>query len=136
MGLSISNAALRLVSGAFILNSGIGKLSLAPEHAAGLQASAARVVPQVETLEPERFGRYLSYAEIGIGATLLLPMVPSRLAGLVLGAFSGGLLANYLKSPGLTQADGIRPTPAGVPLAKDVWLVGIAVALVFHRRRR
>ncbi|MCQ9162524.1 MULTISPECIES: DoxX family membrane protein [unclassified Arthrobacter] len=136
MGFSISNAALRLVSGAFILNSGLGKLSLSPEHAAGLQASAARVIPQAATLEPEQFGRYLSFAEIGIGTTLLLPFVPSRLAGLVLAAFSTGLFANYLKSPGLTEADGIRPTPAGVALSKDIWLVGIATALVFHRRRR
>lgn len=136
MGLSISNAALRLVSGAFILNSGIGKLSLPAEHAAGLQASAARVIPQAATLEPAQFGRYLSFAEIGIGSALLLPFVPTRLAGLALGAFSGGLLANYLKSPGMTKADGIRPTPAGIALAKDIWLVGIAAALIFHRKRR
>jgi hypothetical protein len=136
LGFSISNAALRLVSGAFILNSGVGKLGLTPEHAAGLQASAARVIPQAATLKPEQFGRCLSYAEIGIGSALLLPFDPTRHAGLALGAFSGGLFANYLTAPGMTEPDGIRPTPAGTILAKDIWLVGIAAALIFHRKRR
>lgn len=135
MGFSISNAALRLVSGAFILNAGIGKLDLAPEHAAGLQAAAGELIPQVADLTPERFGKYLSYSEIGLGAFLLAPFVSSRLAGLALGAFSGGLVATYLKSPGMTEPDGIRPTPAGTAMAKDFWLAGIAVALLFNRRR-
>lgn len=135
MGFSISNAALRLVSGAFILNTGIGKLSLPPEHAAGLQASAQRVVPQVSTWTPEQFGSRLAYSEIAVGAVVLAPFVSSRLAGLVLGAFSGGLVATYLKSPGMTEADGIRPTAAGTAMAKDFWLAGIAVALIFHRKR-
>ncbi|WP_425864023.1 hypothetical protein [Arthrobacter sp. TWP1-1] len=135
MGFSISNAALRLVSGAFILNSGINKLSLPEEHAAGLQDMAQRAVPQLGQLAPEQFGKYLSYSEIGLGALVLTPFIPSRLAGLALGAFSGGLVATYLKSPGMTEADGIRPTAAGTALAKDFWLAGIAVALLFHRKR-
>lgn len=135
MGFSISNAALRLVSGAFILNSGINKLSLPEEHAAGLQEMAQRAVPQVAKLAPEQFGKYLSYSEIGLGALVLAPFIPSRLAGLALGAFSGGLVATYLKSPGMTETDGIRPTAAGTALAKDFWLAGIAVALLFHSKR-
>lgn len=136
MGFSLSNAALRLVSGAFILNSGVGKLSLDAEHAAGLQAAAARVVPQVSDLEPAKFGKLLAAGEIGLGAALLAPFIPSRLAGLALGGFAGGLVATYLKSPGMTKADGVRPTPAGIAMAKDIWLAGIAVALVFAPRRR
>ncbi|MFQ4148017.1 hypothetical protein AAGW05_04860 [Arthrobacter sp. LAPM80] len=135
MGFSISNAALRLVSGAFILNSGIGKLHLPPEHAAGLQASAQRVIPQAGKLTPEQFGRSLSASEIALGVFLLTPFVPSRLAGLALGVFSGGLLATYLKTPGMTEPGSIRPTPAGTAMSKDIWLAGIAAALVFHRRR-
>lgn len=135
MGFSISNAALRLVSGAFILNAGIGKLKLPPEQAAGLQGAAGALIPQVADLTPQTFGKYLSYSEIGLGAFVLAPFVPSRLAGLALGAFSGGLVALYLKSPGMTEPDGIRPTPAGTAMAKDFWLAGIAVALLFHRNR-
>lgn len=134
MGLSISNAALRLVSGAFILNSGVTKRSLPAEHAAGLQDMAKRAIPPVGTLTPEQFGKYLSFAEMGLGGLLLTPMVSSRLAGLALGAFSGGLIATYLKTPGMTGPDGIRPTSDGTAVAKDFWLAGIAVALIFHRK--
>ncbi|ALV46726.1 hypothetical protein MB46_15715 [Arthrobacter alpinus] len=135
MGFSISNAALRIVSGGFILNSGINKLNLPAEHAAGLQEMAQRAIPQVGHLKPEQFGKYLSYSEIGLGTLILTPFIPSRLAGLALGAFSGGLVATYLKTPGMTEADGVRPTVAGTPLAKDFWLAGIAVALLFNRKR-
>ncbi|MHA7304357.1 hypothetical protein ACX80E_03790 [Arthrobacter sp. TMN-49] len=135
MGISISNVALRIVSGAFILNTGIGKLSLTPEQAAGLQSSAQRVVPQLGELAPEKFGNYLGFSEIALGALVLTPLVPTRLAGLALGAFSTGLLATYLKTPGLTEPDSIRPTPAGTAMAKDFWLAGIAVALIFNRKR-
>lgn len=136
MGFSISNAALRLVSGAFILNSGINKLKLEPESAAFLQGAAANAIPQIKQLEPAQFGKYLSAAEIGIGTLILTPFIPSRLAGLALAGFSGGLVATYLKTPGMTEADGVRPTPAGVPMAKDFWLAGIAVALLLHRKKR
>ncbi len=136
MGFSISNAALRLVSGAFILNTGIGKLSLPAESAAGLQESAQRVIPQLGQLAPEQFGKYLSYSEIGVGTIVLAPFIPTRLAGLALAAFSGGLVATYLKTPGMTQPGSIRPTPAGTAMAKDFWLAGIAVALLFHSRKR
>ncbi|AIY02231.1 hypothetical protein ART_2632 [Arthrobacter sp. PAMC 25486] len=136
MGFSISNAALRLVSGAFILNTGIGKLNLPADHAAGLQESAQRAIPQLTHLTPDQFGKYLSYSEIGLGAFVLAPFVPTRLAGLALAAFSGGLIATYLKTPGMTHPGSIRPTPAGTAMAKDFWLAGIAVALIFHHTKR
>jgi len=135
MGFNIGNAALRLVTGAYILNSGIGKRNLDAEHAAMLQGAAAHAIPPVGSLEPVQFGKYLSYLEIGVGSILLIPFIPSRVAGLALGAFSGGLVATYLKSPGMTEADGIRPTTAGSGMAKDFWMVGIAVALVCQRKR-
>lgn len=135
MGISISNLALRAVSGVFILNSGISKLNLTADQAAGLQSSAQRVIPQLGDLKPEQFGNYLSFSEIALGALVLTPFIPSRLAGLGLGGFSAGLLAAYLKTPGMTEPDGVRPTPAGTAMAKDFWLAGIALALIFHRRR-
>ncbi|GAA3303317.1 MULTISPECIES: DoxX family membrane protein [Glutamicibacter] len=134
MGISIANAALRLVSGAFILNSGINKLRIDEASAAGLQQMAANGVPQLAELEPAVFGKAVSISEISLGSALLLPLIPSRLAGLGLGAFSGVLLASYLRTPGMTESDGIRPTADGTALAKDVWLAGIAVALIFGRK--
>ncbi|MBW4095116.1 MAG: hypothetical protein HIU81_06895 [Acidobacteria bacterium] len=136
MGFSISHAAMRLTTGAFILNSGIGKLGLDTEHAQGMQEMAGRAIPQVKSLEPARFGQLLSYGEITLGAALLAPFVPSRLAGLGLAAFSSGLVATYLKTPGATLDDGIRPSHTGVPMAKDIWMLGIAVALILDRKRK
>lgn len=134
MGISIANAALRLVSGAFILNSGINKLRIDEASAAGLQQMAANGVPQLAEVEPAVFGKALSIGEISLGSALFLPLIPTRLAGLGLGAFSGALLASYLRTPGMTESDGIRPTADGTALAKDVWLAGIAVALIFGRK--
>lgn len=136
MGFKLSHGVLRLVTGAFILNSGVSKLSLDAEGAERLQGMTAHAIPQAQTLAPKTFGKTVAAAEIGLGAALLAPFVPTRLAALGLTAFSGGLLAVYRKTPGLTQSDGIRPTPAGVPMAKDVWLAGIGVALLIDRRRR
>lgn len=134
MGISIANTALRLVSGAFILNSGINKLRLDEESAAGLQQLAVNGVPQLGSMEPAAFGKMVSGAEIGLGSALLLPLIPSRLAGLGLAAFSGVVLSSYLRTAGMTESDGVRPTADGTALAKDVWLAGIAVALIFGRR--
>ncbi len=133
MGLNIANIALRLTAGAYILNSGVGKLRLPAESAQGLQSMTANAIPQVEKLEPAVFGKALAVGEIAVGSMLLTPFIPSRLAGLGLGAFAGALVATYLKTPGMTESDGIRPSANGGAMAKDFWLAGMAVALVFGR---
>ena len=132
----IIHIPLRLTTGVYILNSGLGKRNLDEESAAGLQQMAANAFPQVMDLDAARFGKLLSAAEIAVGLTLLTPFVPSRLAGLVLGAFSGGMVTMYLKTPGLTEEDGIRPSAQGTPLAKDVWMAGIAASLLLDRKNR
>ncbi|WP_356882412.1 hypothetical protein [Arthrobacter sp. YD2] len=128
--MKLSHLPLRLTTGAFILNSGLNKRNLDAESAAGLQQMAANAFPQVQDLDAARFGKLLSNAEICVGLSLLLPFIPSRLAGLILGAFSGGMIRMYLKTPGMTEEDGIRPTAAGTGLAKDTWMAGIAAALL------
>ncbi|MET3174682.1 UNVERIFIED_ORG: hypothetical protein ABIB52_002533 [Arthrobacter sp. UYCu721] len=70
-----------------------------------------------------------------LGAALFAPFLPSRLVGVGLGIFSGSLLTMYRRTPGMTEADGIRPSQKGTVLAKDVWMFGIAVALVLDRKR-
>ena len=134
MGFKPSHAILRLVTGAFFLNSGVSKFSLDAEGAGRLQDMTANAIPQAKQVAPTTFGKLVAGAEVALGAALLAPFVPTRLAALGLTAFSGGLLAVYAKTPGLTQSDGIRPTPAGVPMAKDVWLAGIGVALLLDRK--
>ena len=131
----LSHIPLRLTTGAFILNSGWGKRNLDAESSGGMQAMAARVVPSLGGIDPVTFGKMLSYGEMGLGAALLAPFVPSRLAGLGLAVFSGSLFTMYLKTPGMTEADGIRPTQQGTALAKDVWMLGIAAALILDRKR-
>lgn len=129
--MSISTAILRGVSGAYLLQSGYGKLGMPEEAAAGLQGFAASGVPAMADLDPDTFAKFVAYSELGIGGALVTPFVPNRLAGLGLGAFSAGLLAIYFRNPAMTQDDGIRPTEAGTGLSKDLFLAAIAGALVF-----
>jgi hypothetical protein len=130
----LTHIPLRLTTGAFILNAGWGKRHLEKDSAAGLQAMAARAVPPVSRIDPEKFGKILSYADMSLGLALLTPFLPSRLAGIGLGIFSGSLFTMYLKTPGMTLKDGIRPSPQGTALAKDIWMLGIAAALVLDRK--
>ena len=132
----MSHIPLRLTTGAFILNAGYGKRNLDKDTAAGLQGMAARVIPPVSRIKPEVFGKVLSYSEMALGAALLAPFLPSRLVGVGLGIFSGSLLIMYLRTPGMTEGDGIRPSQKGTALAKDVWMFGIAVALMLDRKRK
>lgn len=134
--MNLSHIPLRLSTGAFILNSGLTKQEIDRDTAAYLQGMAANAFPQVKELDPEKFGKVLSAVEIGLGAALLLPFIPSRLAGLALAGFSGGLLAMYVRTPGMTQDDDIRPTQEGTPVAKDVWMLGIALSLIMDSRRK
>jgi hypothetical protein len=132
MGLPItlSEIAPRLSAGAFILNSGLGKRGADEATAAGLHGFAAGTYPFLKNLEPKQFARALSTAEIAIGVTLLAPFVPTAVAGAALTAFSGGLLGLYLKTPGMRKPGSLAPTPEGLAIAKDVWLLGIGIGLM------
>ena len=135
----LSHLPLRLTTGAFILNSGLGKRALSSEAAAGLQGMAANAVPAVRTMRPETFGKTVSAAETTLGVALLAPFVPSALVGAALAAFSGGLLTMYWKTPGMHEHGSIRPTQDGTAVAKDVWMFGIGAALgidALDRRRQ
>ena len=121
---------LRLAAGAFILNSGLGKWGLQGEAAEGLHGFAAAGHPELEEVDPDTFATGLSAGEIGLGAALLAPFVPAWLAGTGLTAFALGLNRLYWNAPGLRQSGDVRPTEDGTPIAKDIWLTGIGVALI------
>jgi hypothetical protein len=121
---------VRLTSGAFILNAGLGKRSVAQERAASLHGFATAANPEFQSLDPQTFVKLLSSAEIALGTSLLLPFVPSWLAGTGLTAFSLGLLRLYLNVPGLRNEGSLRPSEQGTAIAKDSWLLGIGLALV------
>jgi len=120
----------RLTTGAFILNAGLGKWSADEETAARLHGMAVGTYPFLSKLKPKDFVRLLSASEIALGSALLLPVVPTAAAGAGLTAFSAGLLGMYLRTPGMTKEDGIRPSQQGTALAKDLWMLGIGVGLV------
>jgi uncharacterized membrane protein YphA (DoxX/SURF4 family) len=121
---------VRMATGAYILNSGLGKRSIPPEGAAKLHGFATTAHPEFQSLEPTTFAKLLSTGEIGLGSALLLPLVPSWLAGAGLTAFSLGLLRLYLNGPGLRQEGSLRPTEQGIGIAKDSWMLAIGLALM------
>jgi hypothetical protein len=126
----ISTLPARITAGAFILNSGVSKLSADEQTAAGLHQMATGAYPFLATMKPRDFARLLGVGEIAVGSALLLPVVPTGLAGLALTGFSGSLLGLYIKIPGMRQENSLRPTQQGVSLAKDSWLLGIGVSLL------
>ena len=89
----------RMATGAFILNSGISKWTADDETAAQLHGFASGTYPFLAKLKPRDFVRLLAGTEIALGSALLLPVVPSAVAGAGLAAFSGGLLGLYVPPP-------------------------------------
>jgi hypothetical protein len=130
-----SNLPLRLASGAYIANAGVS-LFFEPERAHDLHKQAAAAYPMLETLKPEHFLRLLAAGETAVAGLLLVPRVGPRIAGLALTVLSAGLLVPYLKDARLHAATGsVRPNKEGEGLAKDVWILGIGLALLTQRRR-
>jgi hypothetical protein len=120
----------RIAAGAFILNSGIGKLSADEETAARVHGFAAGTYPFLSKMKPADFVRLLAISEIALGTALVIPVVPAALAGAGLTAFSGGLLGLYARTPGMHKEGSPFPTQEGTPIAKDVWMAGIGIGLV------
>ncbi len=131
-----SHIPLRLITGAFILNSGLGKTALDEGTAGYLQSMASKGFPQASQLEAAQFGKILAASEIAVGSALLAPFIPSRLAGFVLLVFAAGLMTMYFRTPELTEDDGIRPTQDGIAVAKDSWMVAIGLALILDRKKK
>ena len=94
---------------------------------------AAGAFPPFAKVSPPTFLKALAFAEIGIGAVLLTPAIPNRLAGAALSAFSGGLMAMYLRTPALRKPHSVWPAPAGIGVSKDVWMLGIGLGLLADR---
>lgn len=126
----LSNLPVRIATGAFILNSGISKLSAEKETAEGVHGMAKGAYPFLENVDAGQFTKALGLVETALGGALLVPLVSDGLAGLALSAFAGGLLGLYNKTPGMRGEGSIRPTQQGMPLAKDAWLLGIGLSLI------
>jgi hypothetical protein len=120
----------RIAAGAFILNSGVGKWSADEETAAQLHGFAVGTYPFLAKLKPKDFARLLAASEIALGASLLVPVIPSAVVGAGLTVFSGALLGLYARTPGMRKDGTPFPTQQGIGLAKDAWMLGIGLGLV------
>jgi uncharacterized membrane protein YphA (DoxX/SURF4 family) len=127
---------LRLATGAYIVDSGLGKWSADEETAKYLHGFASGAYPFVATVEPTAFTKALSVGEILLGASLLLPFVPAGVAGLGLLGFGAGLIGLYARTPGMRRPGSPFPSQEGIPLAKDAWLAAIGAALVLGDRTK
>jgi uncharacterized membrane protein YphA (DoxX/SURF4 family) len=130
MRLHLRNVPARLATGAYILHAGLEKWKGTPERAKGVHGMASGAYPPLGRIPPETFLKLLAAAEIGTGAALLLPVVPNKLAGAALTAFSGSLLGLYLRTEALHKPGSVWPTQAGVGVSKDVWMLGIGLSLL------
>ncbi|MBE1586143.1 hypothetical protein ACFPOI_44435 [Nonomuraea angiospora] len=122
----------RLAAAAVILNSGLSKVHADEQTAAGLHGMAANTYPFLRDMDPVTFTKLLSRSEIALGTALLVPVVPSLLAGAALTGFAAGLVGLYLRTPGMRQEGSLRPSEQGIGLVKDIWLLGIGVGLVME----
>ncbi|MCW2530236.1 MAG: hypothetical protein JWM76_5096 [Pseudonocardiales bacterium] len=132
MGLAakLRRAPERLATGAFILNSGLSKWKGDEATAKAIHGMASGAYPGLARVEPKLFLKLLAGGEIALGAALLTPFVSPGVAGAGLTGFSGSLLGLYWKTSGLHEPGDPRPTQAGTPIAKDVWMLGIGVGLM------
>jgi hypothetical protein len=125
----LRRAPVRIAAGAFVLNSGLGKIKGGAEQAAGIHGMATGAYPFLKKVEPNTFLKGLGASEVLLGSALLLPIAPAGLVGLGLTAFGAGLVGLYVRTPGMHDKY-LRPTPGGIGLAKDIWLTAIGVGLV------
>jgi uncharacterized membrane protein YphA (DoxX/SURF4 family) len=130
MFMHVRNIPTRVATGAYVLHSGIGKWNGSEEQAKGVHAMASGAFPFLAKVPPATFLKALSVAEIATGTALLTPLVHNRVAGAALTGFAGGLITMYLRTPALHEPGGIWPTPAGMTVSKDVWMLGIGLNLL------
>ena len=126
----LRRAPLRIVTGAYILNSGLSKFSASDEIAKTQHDASSNAYPFVEKLSPKAYVKVVGVGETALGSALLLPVVSPFVAGLGLLGFSGALLGMYWKTPGMHEEGSPRPTVQGSGVAKDVWMFGIGTSLV------
>ncbi|UBU11015.1 hypothetical protein [Nonomuraea gerenzanensis] len=125
----------RLAAAAVILNSGVDLVDADEQRAATTHGMAASAYPFLRRLDPELFTRLLARSEVALGAALLVPFVPSLLAGAALTGFAAGLIGLYLRTPAMHHEGSVRPTQQGIGVVKDVWLLGIGLGLVVEELR-
>jgi uncharacterized membrane protein YphA (DoxX/SURF4 family) len=133
--LKLRNAPTRLATGAYILHSGWEKWRGGEDRAAAVHGMAAGAYPVFNSMKATDFLRVLSAGEIAVGAALLAPFVPPAVAGAALTGFSGALVTMYLRTDALHKPGSVWPTPQGIGVSKDVWMLGIGLGLIIDGLR-
>jgi len=127
---NVRRAPIRLTAGAFVLNSGVSTFNASDQKAKRLQTSAAKLVPQVERMDPRTFAKALAAGEVTLGTALMLPIVPPAIAGLGLSAFAASLLATRQPISGQNSDEPGETSTAAVPGATEAWMLGSGVSLL------
>jgi uncharacterized membrane protein YphA (DoxX/SURF4 family) len=130
MFVHLRNIPARAAAGGYVLHTGLQKWNGDEEQAKGVHAFATGAFPFLTKVQPGTFLKALSVAEIGTGVLLLTPVVPNKIAGTALAAFSSSLLTMYMRTPALHEPGSVWPTQAGIAISKDVWMLGIGLGLV------
>jgi hypothetical protein len=120
----------RIAAGTIILSSGVGRLSTDEETAIQLHRLAIGAYPFLGKLSPRDLVMLLAASEIALGSALVLPIVPSAVAGAGLAAFAGGLLGLYTRTLGTRKEGNQLPTQQGITLTEDLLMMGIGLGLV------
>jgi uncharacterized membrane protein YphA (DoxX/SURF4 family) len=128
--MKLSHIPLRVITGAYILHAGLEKWGGDEDTAKAIHGMASGAYPVFGSLPPPRFLRLLAAGEIATGAALLAPMVSTATAGAALTGFSGALLGLYAKTPGMRKEGSIWPSPQGIAVSKDSWLLAAGLALL------
>jgi uncharacterized membrane protein YphA (DoxX/SURF4 family) len=126
----------RLATGAFILHSGLEKWHGAIEQAEGVHGMAVGAYPFLKSIPPARFLKLLAASEVATGALLLAPVVSNLAAGAALTGFAGSLLGMYARTPAMHKPGSLWPTQAGIPVSKDVWMLGIGLGLMADAKHK
>ena len=104
-GLGLGNRKLshlppRLITGAYIVNTGVSKLVADEETAKGLHGMATAAYPFLGKLDAQTFSRLLGAGELTLGASLLLVGYGNAFMQLV-GTRAGDRRAGRVGGPGL-----------------------------------
>jgi len=124
------NLPTRIATGAYILHAGLEKWHGDEQRAIAVHGMAAGAYPVFKGIPPTRFLRLLAAGEIVVGTVLLTPFVSNVRAGAALTGFSGGLVFMYLRTPALHKLGSYWPTPAGIAVSKDIWMLGVGLGLL------
>jgi hypothetical protein len=128
--MKLRNVPTRVATGAYILHTGWEKWHGDDDRAAGVHAMASNAYPVFSRVKATDFLKALSVGEMALGAALLAPFVPTAVAGAALTGFSGALVTMYLRTDSLHRPGSVWPTPQGIAVSKDVWMLGIGLGLI------